>query len=128
MHGDKSDGEHVVLDRGASFHMTGNRDFFSDLEEKYLQRNIEFGDDGRYNTTGIGTITFQRQSSSHLRIKDVMFVLGLKKNLIFVVVLKESGYDVIFSNMKIFLRHIAMGQVKQIGAQVKKLYVIEVDA
>ena len=41
----------------ASFHMTGNRDLFSDLEEKDLQQNIDFGDDGTYNATDIGTIT-----------------------------------------------------------------------
>ena len=46
------------LDNGASFHMTGNRYFFSDLEEKDLKKNIEFGDDGRYSTIGIGTVTF----------------------------------------------------------------------
>ena len=46
------------LDSSASFHMTGNRDLFSDLEEKDLQQNIEFGYYGRYSETNIGTITF----------------------------------------------------------------------
>ena len=46
------------LNNGASFHMEGNTDLFSDLEEKDLQQNIEFGEDGRYSTTEIGTITF----------------------------------------------------------------------
>ena len=34
------------LDSGASFHMTGDKDIFSDLEEKDLQMHIEMGDDG----------------------------------------------------------------------------------
>ena len=46
------------IDIGASFHMMENRYLFSELEEKDLQRNIEFGDDERYNMTDIGTITF----------------------------------------------------------------------
>ena len=46
------------LGNGASFHMMQNRDLFSDLEEKDLQQNIEFGDDERYNTIDIGTVTF----------------------------------------------------------------------
>lgn len=46
------------LNNGASFHMKGNIDLFSDLEEKYLKHNIEFRDDGRYSTTYINTITF----------------------------------------------------------------------
>ena len=48
--------------------MIGNRDLFSDLEEKDLQHKIEFGDDRRYNMTDIGTVTFQRESSSPLRL------------------------------------------------------------
>ena len=35
------------LDSGASFHNTGDKDIFIDLEEKYLQMHIEMGDDGR---------------------------------------------------------------------------------
>ena len=46
------------LDSGASFHMTGNKEFFSDLEEKDLQMHIEMEDDGRYSGTNIGTVTF----------------------------------------------------------------------
>ena len=46
------------LDLGASFHMNGCKEFFSDLEEKYLQMNIEFGDNRKYSATEIGTITF----------------------------------------------------------------------
>jgi hypothetical protein len=34
------------LDSGASFHMTGDKEFFSDLEEKDLKIHIEMGDDG----------------------------------------------------------------------------------
>ena len=43
---------------GASFHMTGDKELFSDLEEKDLQMHIEMGNDERYSATEIGTITF----------------------------------------------------------------------
>ena len=46
------------LDNDASFHITRNRDIFSDLEEKYLKKNIKFGDDGKYSVTDISTVTF----------------------------------------------------------------------
>ena len=38
---------------GVSFHMTGDKDLFSDLEEKDLGVHIEMGDDGRYSATSI---------------------------------------------------------------------------
>ena len=46
------------LDSGASFHMTGDKEIFSDLDEKHLQMHIEMGDNGWYSATRIGTITF----------------------------------------------------------------------
>ena len=38
---------------------------------------------------------------------DVMYVPGLKKNLVSVMMLEDKGYDVVFSKGKVFLRHIA---------------------
>ena len=34
------------FDSGSSFHMTGDKEIFSDLEEKDLQIHIEMSDDG----------------------------------------------------------------------------------
>ena len=71
------------LDLGASFCMRGCKDFFSSLEEKDLHMHIEMGDDGRYSAARIGIVTFEREKTSPLLLKDVMFIPGLKKNLIF---------------------------------------------
>jgi len=78
----------------------GCRYFFSDLEEKDLQMHINIGDDGRYNVTKIGTVTFQRKLGSLFRLKYFMFFPGLKKNLISIVVFEDRGYDVIFNEVK----------------------------
>ena len=58
--------------------MIGSKEFFCGLEEKDLQMHIEMGDDGRYNATGVSTITFHSDSSSPLTLKDVMYVPGLR--------------------------------------------------
>ena len=89
--------------------MMGNRDLFSDLEEKDLQQNIEFGDDGRYSMTDIGTVTFQREYGSPLRLEDVFYLPGLRKNLVFLAILEDRGYEVMFRKGKVFLKNIAMG-------------------
>jgi hypothetical protein len=91
------------LDSGASFHMTGDKESFIDLEEKDLRMHIEMGDNGRYSETGIGTITFQRELGKPFQLKNVMHVPGLKKNLVSVAMLEDRGYDVIFSNGKAYL-------------------------
>jgi hypothetical protein len=91
------------LDSGASFHMIGDKELFSDLEERYLKMNMEMCDDGKYNVTGIGTITFQRESGKPFQLKYVMHVPRLNKNLVLVAMLEERGYEVVFSDGKDFL-------------------------
>ena len=107
--------------------MTGDEKLFNDLVEKDLQIHVELGDDGRYSVTNIGTITFQRASGKLFHLKDVVHVPGLKKNLISIAMLEDRGYDVVFSEGKVFLRYKAIGQAKKIGIRVKNLYRLDVD-
>jgi hypothetical protein len=107
--------------------MKGDKEIFSDMEERDLKIHIEMGDDGKYSVTGIGNIIFQRDSGKSFQLKDVMHVPGLKKNLVSVAMLEDRGYDVVFNDRKAFLRHKTMGQVKNIGIRVKNLYKLEVD-
>ena len=62
------------LDSGASFHMTGDKYLFTNMDEKDLGVHIEMGDDGIYSATGIGTISFERESGKPFILKDVMHV------------------------------------------------------
>jgi len=87
--------------------------------------HIEFGDDGRYSTRGIDTVTFKRELESHIHLKNVMYVLWLKKKLISVAILEDRGYDVVFSKGKHFLKHVASAKVTHIGVRVKNIYNLE---
>ena len=60
--------------------------------------DIEMDDDGRYNATNNGTITFQRKLGKLFELKDVMHIPGLKKNLVSVAMSEDKGYDVVFSD------------------------------
>ena len=64
--------------------------FFSDLEEKDMLMHIEQGDEIRYNVTKVGTVTFKRELGSPLKLKDVMFIMDLNINLIFISVLVSN--------------------------------------
>ena len=76
---------------------------------------IEMGDDGKYRVLGEGTVVFQREHGAPLTLIDVKNVSGLKKNLVFVTMLEDKGYDVALSKGKAFLRHIGTGKTKRIG-------------
>eukprot|EP00253_Pinus_taeda_P029453 PITA_29453 len=90
------------LDSGASFHMTGDRDLSSNLEDKDLGVHIEMGDDGRYSVTCIGAISFERE-------------------------FEGKGYDVVFSKGKAFLHSKTTGETRKIVVRVRNLYQLHVD-
>ena len=77
--------------------------------------HIEMGDYGWYSATRICTITFKRVSGKPFKLKYVMHVPGLKKNLVSIAMLEDRGYDVVFSEGKFFLRNKSTGQAKKIG-------------
>ena len=89
--------------------MTGDKNLFSALEEKDLKMPIEMGDDGRYSVSGVGTVAFKREHGAPLPLTNVMYVPGLKKNLVSIAMLEDKGYDVVFNKGKAFRRHIATG-------------------
>lgn len=76
--------------------MNGDKYLFSDVEEKDIQMHIKMGDNGRYSVIGFGTVNFQREKGAPLTLRDVMYVLRLKKNLISVVMLEDRGFDLIY--------------------------------
>ena len=84
------------------------------------------GNDEKYSVSGVGTVMFQREHGARLTLTDVKYVPGLKRNLVSIAMLEDRGYDVVFSKGKVFLRHIIIRQVKQIGSRVKNLYALEV--
>eukprot|EP00253_Pinus_taeda_P024256 PITA_24256 len=125
----------LYIDYGVSFHMIGNKEHFSELEED-MQVHIELGDNGKPkeepcfngNTRGqVGTLSFERDSRSSLHLKDVLYVPSLKKNLVSMATLEDKGYDVIFSRAKAYLNYLASRSMKQICVRMKNLYRLQVE-
>eukprot|EP00253_Pinus_taeda_P023126 PITA_23126 len=94
------------LNSGTFLHMTDDKSLFSTLEEKDLQILIAMCNDEKYSVSGIGIVIFQREHGAHLTLTDVTYVPRLKRNLVSIAMLKDRGYDVVFSKGNIFLRHI----------------------
>jgi len=88
------------IDSGASSHMTGHKHYFNKLNERELGFEILLGDDYAYHPNGMGTIKFERESGKPLYLSNVLYVLGLKKNLVSVSALKDKGYEVSFKDRR----------------------------
>jgi hypothetical protein len=83
--------------------MTGFKEILSDFETKYFANHVELGDEKCYKIEGVGSISFRFESGDRLHIDEVLYALGLKKNLLSVVTLEDKGYWVIFKDRKVLL-------------------------
>ena len=81
------------LDNGSSNHMTGNRGYFTSMNEK-ITGNVYFGDDSRIDIKGKGSILFITKGGKRKFLADVYFIPELKSNIIILGQAMESGYDV----------------------------------
>jgi hypothetical protein len=70
------------LDNGASRHMTEAWELFISMIESDSDVHVELGDDVMYALKGEGTIMFHLESRGLLDSQDVLYILGLKKNLL----------------------------------------------
>ena len=112
-----------LVDSGASTHMTGYKEVLLDFRKKSCSTQVELGDDVRYEVNGVGSISLQLEFGSTLHLEEVLYVPGLKKNLISVSVLENKGYSVV-SEKKALLwqRGIPLKQTETIGVQEGGLY------
>ena len=85
-----------LIDTGASRHMTGYKDVLSNLKKGSYTTQVELGNEASYAIKGTCSISFQLEGGVTLHLDEVLYVLGLKKNLISVVVLESKGYRVVF--------------------------------
>ncbi len=86
------------IDSGASRHMTGSQDQFSELRLETQDVDIILGDDRTVSVEGIGTVSFQRESLPPLRLQQVFFVPGLRKNPVSISCIENVGFIVTFTD------------------------------
>ena len=114
----------LYVDNGASRHMTGATDQFTQFSEKRINLEVELGDERIVKVIGVGTISFQREFLPPLAVSEVLYVLGLEKNLILVSTIEDRGYEVTFRGGQVIMysRGSSIESSKLIGVWHKKLY------
>ena len=82
------------------------------------------GDESVVSAVGRGTITFQRESMSPMGLQDVLYVPGLKKNLVSVSMIEDQGLGVSFidGHVHMFPKTAGPSASVAIGARCGKLY------
>jgi hypothetical protein len=78
------------IDSGASRHMTSDHEHLIDLTQ-CGDAEVVLGDDREVKVAGCGTVSFQRESLPPMTLTKVLYVPGLKKNLVLVYTIEENG-------------------------------------
>jgi hypothetical protein len=84
------------IDSGASKHMTGQRDILSCFSEKNFSQKVTLGYDYQYPIKGVGESNYKFNSGTPMKMKDVLYVPSLKKNLLSISYLENKGFKVAF--------------------------------
>jgi hypothetical protein len=71
-----------LIDSGSSKNMTGQRDILSCLSENNFSQKVTLGDDYKYPIKGVGESNYKLNSGTPMKMKDVVYVPGLTKNLL----------------------------------------------
>ena len=83
--------------------MTGQKKTLSKLEEKNSPQKVSLGDDYQYPIKGIGEASYKLDSGTPMKMKEVLYVPSLKKNLLPISTLDKKGYRVSFIDGKVLM-------------------------
>jgi hypothetical protein len=76
--------------------MKGQIGILSCLTENIFPQKVTLGDDYQYPIKGVGESNYKLYSGTPMKMKDVLYVFGLTKNLFFTSSLDKKGFRVSF--------------------------------
>ena len=102
--GSVSPGEDTwLIDSVASKHMTGQRDILYCLTENNFPQKVTLGDGYQYPIKGIGESYYKLDSRTPMKMKNVLCVPGLTKNLLSISALHKKSFRVAFIDGEVFM-------------------------
>jgi transposase InsO family protein len=113
-----------LIDSGASKNMTGQRNILSCISEKKFSQKMTLGDDYQYPIKGVGESNHKLNLGNSLKMKDVLYVPGLKKNLLSISALEKKGFKVAFIDGEVLMwaKGETLNEAIIIGSEENGLY------
>jgi hypothetical protein len=120
---DKIDG--WCLDTGATHHMIGRREFFTELDSD-VRGSIKFGDASGVKIKGVSSVIFAVESGEHRLLTGVYYIPALRNSIISLGQLDESGSHVEIKDgvIRIWDRHHRF--LAKVTRGTNRLYVLNV--
>ena len=85
--------------------MTGYKENLSEVVEKESHLRFVLRDNANYTVKGFGSTSLQLESNDLLHLNDVLYVPGMKRNLVSISDLEDKGYRVTFADGKVLAWH-----------------------
>jgi hypothetical protein len=115
------------VDSGASVHMTCNKNWYANFKETHNGANIYLGDDRTHQIKGYGDIHVTLLNGTVRHIRNVVYVPGIKKNLISVSTITDRNLKVeFFKNYCIVKDLLDHFQTVATGVRAGGLYKLDV--
>ena len=92
-----------LVDSGASKHMMGYKESFVNLSEHESPHKVKRGDDYQTPIKGSGEASYNLDFGKYLKMKDVLYVPILKKNLLSIFALHAKGIRVAFVDGQVLI-------------------------
>jgi hypothetical protein len=119
---DKTDG--WCLNTGATHHMTGRREFFTELDSS-VRGSVKFGDASGVEIKGVGSVIFTAKTGEHRLLTGVYYIPALR-NSISVGQLDENGSHVIVEHGVMRIWDCQRRLIAKVTRGANRLYVLHV--
>ena len=83
--------------------MMGYKESFVNMSEHESPHKVKLWDDYEYPIKGSGEALYKLDSGKCLKMKDVLYVIGLKKNILSIYALDEKGIRVSFVDGEVLM-------------------------
>jgi hypothetical protein len=108
--------------------MKGQRNILSCISEKNLSQKVALGDDYQYPIKGVGESNHKLNSGNSLKMKDVLYVPSLKKNILSISYLEKKGFRFSFidGEVPMWAKGETLNEAIIIGNEENGLYKLKV--
>ena len=83
--------------------MTSYMDYLSCIVQKDSTHKVKLRDDYQYPIKGMGEASYKLNSKNSMKMKDVLYVPGVKENLLSISTLDNKGFKVAFVDGEVLM-------------------------
>ena len=122
--GSLNDDNAWIFDIGALRHMTGESKQLHTLSKEPSSHAVELGGNKSYDVRGLGSTSLKLDNGSKLHLNNILYFLGLKKNLLSISCLDDKGERVSFVDGKVLVwgKDSSIDKARVIGVHEGSLY------